>query len=736
MSNSSGIVSFDLRRGEGSLIDVASMMPLSEVHSYDHTHGRNILDDIQRWRRTIDLVVPMKIELERFQTFPTLDLATETVRNYTNDVPTRKKLVISAIAPLYIPYGSMDVRKFQKYKSTKTYPDLYKRTLPYGLMMRRAAKWTVHLVKSHKRPIYMTFGAFLVASIPLLFFVKLSVEAGYQELLSIPQATGALEVRHHIKSARGHFERSRVVFMPFSWIPLEQIQVAKWALLGGLSLTRAIDTIGTTLPEWIDMRSALPRSREIIPSFRSEARDFFFLSYIGIESPTAWLEENKESLQLAYNYLRQAATSYQNTSGQDSRIELLQNVGGGLESITNILAFYLANEQDILWLLGHDDPKRYIIFNQNRDEIRANGGFPGSVFTFTLYKWNILDYRQDDVYYYDWNLYPYKEIPPPGISLLTENYGLRDVNYYPDFRETLEKANSFVERSGDSTITTGIAIHQWIIEDILEKIWPVRVSGVSEPFTSENFSALMSTLVELEYGRQNHAKDILFDFVDAFVAKINETRSYGAVFESLEDSWARWQILMASRDDATDAFLKQFRPSLPWECDPLTDAMCSSNWVYPIFTSVSGNKSDRYIERTYRGTATKILGCKYENVLTLTQEHTFGDEDKKQIEWYMDMTMTEDDVIRDKELFIQWDGKNKAFVRLYVPADAELTFTGSDINIERQKNATIFSFNIETPAWATTSKTLRYLTNVPDCDNYGGDIDWVIQPWLRKVFVK
>ena len=73
----------------------------------------------------------------------------------------------------------------------------------------------------------MSVGAFLVASLPLLFFVKISVEAGYKELLSIPQATGALEVRHHIKAARGHFERSHVVFMPFSWIPLEQIQVAK-----------------------------------------------------------------------------------------------------------------------------------------------------------------------------------------------------------------------------------------------------------------------------------------------------------------------------------------------------------------------------------------------------------------------------------------------------------------------------------------------------------------------------
>lgn len=119
-------------------------------------------------------------------------------------------------------------------------------------------------------------------------------------------------------------------------------------------------------------------------------------------------------------------------------------------------------------MLGHKDPQRYIIFNQNRDEIRANGGFPGSIITFTLYKGNILDYRSDDVYYYDWNLYPHKETPPPGIALLTDNYGLRDVNYYPDFRMTLEKANRFVERSGDPTLSTAIAIHQGIVEDILK----------------------------------------------------------------------------------------------------------------------------------------------------------------------------------------------------------------------------------------------------------------------------
>lgn len=145
-------------------------------------------------------------------------------------------------------------------------------------------------------------------------------------------------------------------------------------------------------------------------------------------------------------------------------------VGDILAKSVGALSWALENESDVLSFLGHEEPVRYIVFNQNRDEIRANGGFPGSVVSLTLYKGNILDMRKDDVYYYDWNLYPYKEPPPPGLALLTDTYGLRDVNYYPDFRQTLEKANSFIERSGDSTVTTGIAIHQGMIEDILASV--------------------------------------------------------------------------------------------------------------------------------------------------------------------------------------------------------------------------------------------------------------------------
>lgn len=145
--------------------------------------------------------------------------------------------------------------------------------------------------------------------------------------------------------------------------------------------------------------------------------------------------------------MKRAGQLYLDVATGSELTNKVHDIGVLLTRSTAYLDFALTHEDELLQFLGNNEPIRYLILNQNRDELRANGGFPGSVILFTLYKGNILDLRRDDVYYYDWNLYPYKEAPPPGLALLTENYGLRDVNYYPDFRETLEKANAFIERS-------------------------------------------------------------------------------------------------------------------------------------------------------------------------------------------------------------------------------------------------------------------------------------------------
>jgi Protein of unknown function (DUF4012) len=306
----------------------------------------------------------------------------------------------------------------------------------------------------------------------------------------------------------------------------------------------------------------------------------------------------------------------------------MQKIGQTLSRVASLLDWSLANDANIENMLGHTNPQRYIVFNQNRDEIRANGGFPGSILSFTLYKGNILDYRADDVYYYDWNLYPYKEIPPPGIALLTGNYGLRDVNYYPDFHETLDRANSFIELSGDASVTTAIAIHQGIIEDILGLTGPITLSGVTVPFTADNFSLLMSTLVENRYAQVNTPKDILFQFGSALLSHVQSQNLTLDILDIIEKYRSDGEILFASRDAEIDVFLAQYRKKLPWE------SSTSSNWIYPVWTSVSGNKSDRYIDRTYQATVRKIEECKYENTITLATKHTYSKSDIAELQSY------------------------------------------------------------------------------------------------------
>jgi hypothetical protein len=47
----------------------------------------------------------------------------------------------------------------------------------------------------------------------------------------------------------------------------------------------------------------------------------------------------------------------------------------------------------------------------------------------------------------------------------------------------------------------------------------------------------MSTLVENQFAREHHPKDILFQFGDALLAKIHEKRLYESVFDVFEQYW-------------------------------------------------------------------------------------------------------------------------------------------------------------------------------------------------------
>lgn len=174
----------------------------------------------------------------------------------------------------------------------------------------------------------------------------------------------------------------------------------------------------------------------------------------------------------------------------------------------------------------------------------------------------------------------------------------------------------------------------------------MTLSGVTEPFTAENFSPLMSTLVEARHAEKTNPKDVLFEFIEALGAKIHEKRSYDIVLSTLESALDDGEILFASRDTEVDTFLAKFRKSVPWTTS-------ERNWAYPLLTSVSGNKSDRFIRRLYTSDTYRAGGCTYENKLSFTHTHSFSKDDEKNIERYMDMIGLTDTKAREKMLFIQ-----------------------------------------------------------------------------------
>ncbi len=75
----------------------------------------------------------------------------------------------------------------------------------------------------------------------------------------------------------------------------------------------------------------------------------------------------------------------------------------------------------------------------------------------------------------------------------------------------------------------------------------------------------MSTLVESRYGEKTSAKDILAEFVPAFMAQIHEKRAYEEVLTRMGDAFKDGEILFASRNTRIDTFLSNFKKPLPWQ---------------------------------------------------------------------------------------------------------------------------------------------------------------------------
>lgn len=410
--------------------------------------------------------------------------------------------------------------------------------------------------------------------------------------------------------------------------------------------------------------------------------------------------------------------------------EKLQKNMQSLLGIKEILTFSLAHFDTIMSLLGDTKPEQYMIINQNQDELRANGGFPGSILSFELYKGRVQKFEKHDVYDYDWKIYPYKELPPSGLEGYSGNFGIRDANYYPDFRDSAKKIGFFVEKAGFKSVDTMIAINQGIIIELLKKYGPVKMDAYNLTIDSTNFSRVVSTLVEarvfpykkLDTGNTYQSpKEFLFRFMEAFAKQLAEKRDIFGYLKILVDNFQRHEILVASKNTETETFLEQLGTKEVWQ-------ESQGNFIYPIFTSLSANKSDRYMQRTLTIKTKSISGCTVHNTVRLNSDHAITiDEEIKTRKLLHDFGI-DDPAEQERLSYIEGNGVNKQYIRFLVPKDSTID-PGLDIKAEAGTlNYTIFSTFHRTEPMKSSVLEFSYTTKVPNCIP---EVKSYLQPGMR-----
>lgn len=307
---------------------------------------------------------------------------------------------------------------------------------------------------------------------------------------------------------------------------------------------------------------------------------------------------------------------------------------------------------------------------------------------------------------------------------------MRDANYYPDFRDSAKKIGFFVEKAGFKSVDTMIAINQGIIIELLKKYGPVKMSEYNLTVDDTNFSRVVSTLVEarvfpykkLDTGHTYQSpKEFLFRFMEAFSQQLAEKRDIFGYLNILIDHFKRHEILISSKNTETEAFLRELGTEESWQ-------QSQGNFIYPIFTSLSANKSDRYMKRTLNVKTKSLSGCTVHTIVRLNSDHAITTDEKLKTEKLLHDFGIDDPAEQERLSFIEGNGVNKQYIRFLVPKDSILD-PGFDMKTESGTlNYTIFSTFHRTEPIKSSVLEFGYQTKVPNCVP---NIESYLQPGIR-----
>ncbi len=135
------------------------------------------------------------------------------------------------------------------------------------------------------------------------------------------------------------------------------------------------------------------------------------------------------------------------------------------------------------YLLGLDSPRTYLILFQNDKELRPTGGFMTAYSIMKVDKAKFEPVSSNDIYNLDAKYKPQIVAPDPivkyikGPYILSKNLRLRDMNWSPDFSESMDLFTKEAQSVGIKDIDGVIAVDTQVLVYLLDAIGPIGVPG-------------------------------------------------------------------------------------------------------------------------------------------------------------------------------------------------------------------------------------------------------------------
>lgn len=255
-----------------------------------------------------------------------------------------------------------------------------------------------------------------------------------------------------------------------------------------------------------------------------------------------------------------------------------------------------AGRQPITNLLTGSHRLAFVL--QNTDELRATGGFMGSLLVIDLNQGTIEKWQLYDIYEPDGQFTGFIPAPPGVDEYLSEGKGLRlpDSNWSPDFPTAANQIHTLLEAGKIQHVDYIGAVNLSLIQDILLYTGPITLPDQQVTVTANNVNeVLRAERGEFFAGSQakkvlllSFMQQLLFTFQNLSPLEQEEIIKIGI------SAFPQKQLQLYAQDPLTQSWLEKF--SLAGTLFPPVDTEYP-HYFASIESNVGINKANRHLMR-------------------------------------------------------------------------------------------------------------------------------------------